>query len=143
MKEQKQREDYPNSYEWRRETLFREIYDNDDIEGKYPNIISFFVKSGRTPVSGKEAEIKPVEFVKEVCIKEAFQQIQAVMTTKNKQLRASMKSLQPWQEYDLIALLTYLREEWGNGNRGTVLLSWKEYFLLKEGGFKKPKNKKK
>ena len=141
MKEQKQREDYTNNYEYMRENLWKEVKSPE--EDSYPNVISYFVKSGRTPVSGKEAEIKPVEFVKEVCIKEAFQQIQAVMTTKNKQLRASMKSLQPWQEYDLIALLTYLREEWGNGNRGTVLLSWKEYFLLKEGGFKKPKNKKK
>jgi len=148
MKERKAREEYENEYEWRRDTLHREIYDRDDIEGQYPNIISFFVKSGRTPVSGEIAQVKPTEYKATMNIMDAFKAVEELMTTKKltkgrrNTLKASMKDLTQWESYDLIALLSYLREEYQVfGNRGDVQLSWKEFFILKEGTMKQNKKK--
>jgi len=148
MKERKARENYDNEYEWRRDTLHREIYDMDDIEGQYPNIVSFFVKSGRTPVSGKIAQVKPTEYKATMNIMDAFKAVEELMTTKKltkgrrNTLKASMKELTQWESYDLIALLSYLREEYQVfGNRGEVTLSWKEFFYLKNGTMKQNKKK--
>lgn len=142
MKEKKRREDYPDDYAFRADTLWREVISDDDI--CYPKIISFFVKSGNTLITGREVVPKQIEFVKEVCIKAEFQQMKALMTTKSGKLRASMQNLTPYQEYTLIALLNHLREAWSD-NEETVFLSWQEFYLLKEGGFNKnkPKNSKK
>ena len=139
MTEQKQREDYPNNYEFMRENLWKEVSDIDDI--KYANVISYFCKSGQTPITGEIKQIKETDYKATMGIKDAFQKIQVLMLTKSKTLRKSMEALTPYQTYDLIALLNYLREQWSEGNRGEVMLSWREYFLLNEGGFKKPKNK--
>lgn len=137
MQETKTKEDYSDLYSWRADNLWKEVSEPSDLS--YPRIINYFVKSGKTPISGRQTKVKPVEYPKEMYIKEAFKQIELLMMTKGGKLRKKMENLQSWEEYSLIALLNYLREEWGNGNRETVQLSWQEFYLLKEGGFKKKK----
>lgn len=135
------KDDYENEYEYRRQWLG--CFEKDEEMEYYPKSFSFFCKSNGTPISGKVAKIKPVEFKATMNIKDAFALLKAAMHTKSGSLRKNMLELKPFEEYLLISLINYLREEWVDGNRGAVELTWKEYFFLREGGFKKNTKKKK
>jgi len=146
QKPSKLKEDYESMYEYRRQWL--SCFEKDSDMDYYPKSYSFFVKSGRTPVSGKIAQIKPPEYKATMNIMDAFKAVEELMTTKKltkgrrNTLKASMKELTQWESYDLIALLSYLREEYQVfGNRGEVTLSWKEFFYLKNGTMKQNKKK--
>ena len=145
MTETKTRDDYQDLYSFRAETLWKEVSDPDDLT--YPKVISFFCKQNGFPVSGKEAKVKETTYPIEMPIKEAFILIQDLMMTKKltkgkrETLRGSMERLQPHETYLLGCLLNHLREAYMDSEE-SVLLTYKEYYLLKEGGFNK-KNKKK
>lgn len=146
MTEAKTREDYPDLYSFRAENLWKEVSDPDDLA--YPKVISFFCKQEGFPVSGKEAKIKETTYPIEMPIREAFVLIQDLMVTKKltkgkrETLRSSMSCLKPHEIHLLGCLLNHLREAYMD-SEGSVLLTYAEYYLLKDGGFKKPKNKKK
>ena len=127
--------EYLNSYEKRRDLIQKE-YHSWDEDGVYINCkgqhISFFTPSTNgSPVNGKEAKVFETNFTNSVNIKQAFSLVKDKMMTKGgKTLRKKMLTLKPYEVYDYAALLNYLRESWEEGNRGDVLLSYKEYKLL-------------
>ena len=82
-------------------------------------------------INGRVKEIPPQEYKASMQIKEAFSLVQELMVTKNKTLRKSMENLKPWEVNTLASLLHHLREEWSMGERGEVILTWAELFLLK------------
>jgi hypothetical protein len=135
------KEDYENSYEYQRQWL--SAFEKEDDMDYYPKSYSFFVKSGSVPITGKVQKIKPVEYAATMNIKEAFDRLKHLMHTKQNKLRKSMTELKPYEEYTLIALINYLREEWTAGCRGDIVLTWTEFFYLKNGTVKNNyKNKK-
>ena len=146
MTQTKTREDYPDLYSYRAENLWKEVSDHDDLT--YPKVISFFCRQNGFPVSGVEAKIKETTYPIEMPVKEAFILVQNLMVTKKltkgkrETLRSSMGSLKPHEEYLLGCLLNHLRELHMDGEV-SVLLTYQEYYLLKNGGFSKPKKKSK
>lgn len=145
---------YVNSYERQRETIYKLFYAWDD-EGNFINCkgshTSFFCKEDMnlegkdssfikdynnnklpkgTNISGKVKQIPPQEYPVTMNISLAFKLIQDVMVTKNKTLRKSMETLKPYESNDLASLLHHLRSEWELGERGDVLLTYKEKYLL-------------
>ena len=140
------KEDYDNLYEYRRQWL--SAFEKDPEMDYYPKSYSFFCKQGKTPVTAKTTPLinKEVDYPVTMNIKEAFKKIEDVFVTKKltkgrrTTLRASMDSLKPHEEYLLISLLTYLREAYMDAEN-EVLLSYQEFYLLKNGGFTKYKKK--
>lgn len=137
----KKREDYPSDYEFRRSELWKEIKSSDDLG--YPNVISYFIPSVGVNLTGTVKQIPQVEFPASFSIVEAFKLIKDAMHTKGGKLRKGMETLKPHEDYLIISLINYLREEWVDGNRGQVDLTWQEMYFLKEGGFTKAKTIKK
>lgn len=148
MTDKKKREDFPDGYSWRKELLWRDVISKDDL--KSPNIISYFIPSGGTTlIDGRVKQVKEIEYKASMNIKECFSKIEDLMMTKKLTkkkrltLKAEMLKLAPHEEYMLISLLSYLREEFLDGNRGEVMLSWQEFFTLRDGAFSKKSFKKK
>ena len=132
MAEEKKKKDptlYSDSYSYRTSWLWTDVKDEDDIG--YPNIISFFVPSKGTPVSGKEYTPPAPDFKCECDIKECFVKIKEKMATKGGQPRATMLKLKDYEVQAWSQLLDYLRFEWGVlDNRGKVLLTGSEWYML-------------
>jgi hypothetical protein len=161
MKERKarDRELYSCQYEYNRDWLWTAVIEDDDVG--YPKVFSYIKEEDLTylrrhgvrkeNITGRMKEaVFDVEYKASMNIKEAFRKVEDVMMTKKETkgkrltLKVSMDKLKPHEEYTLISLLNYLRESWLEGERGDVALTWAEFYLLKEGCFKKPpKNKKK
>ena len=159
MKERKARDKtlYSCQYEYNREWLWYHIIGQDDVG--YPKVFSYIKEEDLTylkrhgrrkeNITGRLTEAKfNIEYKASMNIKKAFEKIEDVFMTKKvvkgkrTTLRASMNDLNPHEEYTLIALLNHLRECYSEGERGDVELSWLEFFLLKNGCFKKPPKRK-
>lgn len=159
MKERKERDKtlYSCQYEYNRDHLWFHVIEQDDIG--YPKVLSYIKEEDLTylrnhgrrkeNINGRLKEaVFDVDFPAKMPIREAFALIEDIFMTskltkgKRITLRASMKSLKQHEEYLLISLLTHLRERYADGERGDVELTWKEFYLLQEGGFKKKKAKK-
>ncbi len=151
------KEDYTCLYLYRKHHLWKEVY-NGQEDLSYPLVLSYidpkdlayFKNNGKSPDKTYPAKIAEEQYQASMNIKEAFKLIEDVFVTKkeNKEgkretLTASVKSLNEYQEELLQSLLNYLRTSWSDGERGDVQLTWKEFFLLKNGKFKKFKGKKK
>lgn len=135
------REDYEDAYSYRAQWL--PVFEKDEDMEYYPKSFSFFCKSGSIPISGKVFQPPTPDFKCECDIKECFVKIKEKMVTKVGQPRATMLKLADYEIQAWAQLLDYLRFEWGVlDNRGKVLLTGKEYWML-FGDNKKPKNKKK
>ena len=128
MAEKKRRDEYESEYEFRKENLWKTVKSDDDLG--YPNIISYYVKKGNTPVSGKVFTPPPPDFKCECEIKDCFAKIKGKMHTKGGSLRAGMKDLKDYEITAWSALLEYLRFEWQEGVRGKVILTGAEWWLL-------------
>lgn len=132
MNDQKE---YKNSYERRRDLLWRDVSDPDDV--KHLNIISFFCPSGSVPITGKVFQPPKPDYKVEIDISKCFAAIKERMTTKSGQPRASMLKLKDYEITMWASLLEYLRSEWALGERGKVFLTGQEYYAL----FPKKKSK--
>ncbi len=150
------KEEYTCLYTFRKFHLWREVSDPDDLT--YPLVLSYinpkdlayFKNNGRSQDNTYPAKIAEEQYNATMDIKEAFRLIENIFVTQKKNskgkretLTASVKSLNEYQTEVLQSLLNYLRTSWSDGVRDEVQLTWKEYFLLKEGKFKKFKKKKK
>ena len=140
MEEKKKRDPtlYENSYEFRKEWLWAEVKTDCDLG--YPNIVSFFVKSGRTPVSGKVFTPPAPEFEIEIDIARCFTAIKDKMMTKGGKLRANMTDLKEYEVQAWSELLNYIWTEKRSGVESKLLLTKREYGMLFMSG---TKNKKK
>lgn len=158
MKERKarDRELYSCQYEYNRDWLWTDVIEDDDIG--YPKVYSYIKEEDlvylkrhgtrKENITGRLKESKfEVSYPATMPIREAFGKIENVFMTKKQTkgkritLRSSVESLKPYEEYILISLLTYLREAYTDGE-DEVLLTYQEYYLLNNGGFKKPPKKK-
>ena len=129
MKEKKTRDSYDNGYEWRREQLWKDIKDRE--EESYPLIISYFnLRKDGIEVSGKVFQPPTPDYKCNCEIKDCFVAIKKVMTTKSGSLRASMKDLKDYEITAWASLLEYLRSAWQEGERGKVMLTGAEWWLL-------------
>lgn len=124
----KSREDYENSYECRRDNLWKEI--KEDSDNGYPKVISYFVKSGRTPVSGEVFTPPSPSFECEIDINKCFTAIKSKMMTKSGKLRASMDNLKDYEVLAWSELLNYIWTEYRAKENEKLLLSKREWFML-------------
>ena len=142
MAEKKTRESYTNGYEWRREQLWKDIKERE--EETYPLVISYFnLRKDGVEVSGKVFTPPAPDFKCECEIKDCFAKIKGKMHTKGGSLRVGMKDLKEYEITAWSSLLEYLRGEWKDGERGKVLLTGAEWWLLFGSDNKKKPNKKK
>lgn len=131
--------EYPNTYEERRDLLWRTVSDNDDL--RYANVINFFVPRGRTSISGKVFTPPPPEFKCECNTRECFTKIKEKMVTKSGQVRKAMLNLPDYEITAWSNLLEYLRFSWQEGE-DKVLLTGKEWYMLFGDGSSKKTTKK-
>ncbi len=151
------REDYTCLYTFRKWHLWKEVYEGQE-DLSYPLVLSYidpkdlsyFKNNGKSPDKTYPAKVAEEQYNATMNIKEAFKLIEDVFVTQKKNskgkretLTASVKGLNEYQTEVLQSLLNHLRTSWVDGERGDVQLTWAEFFLLKEGKFKKFKGKKK
>lgn len=142
MTEQKKVRDptlYSDLYSYRDDWLWADVKETTDL--KSPKVISFFCKSGTTPITGKVKQLPEPEYKGTMDIKEGFALLKELMHTKQGNLRKTMENLRDYEEYTLIALINYMRECWVE-KETTLHLTWTEYYLLRNGGFNKQNKKK-
>lgn len=125
------------TYEEKAKALWGLMKQGEPEEYK-PNVISYFVK--RNPnepeITGKIKLTPETHYDKVVSTEWAIKAMQDLLFTKKKTkgrritLRKAAEQLKPWEEYNYLALIEYLREAHSGGFK-KVLLSWQELKLLK------------
>ncbi len=105
-----------------------------DLSNKEKDFIADYNKN-KLPkgvdINGRVKVVSKPDYKVEMPIQEVFSLIKGLMVTKNGTLRKSMDNLKPYEANTLASLLHYVREEWRFGERGNVILTFQEYYLLK------------
>ena len=133
-------QEYENSYERRRDLLWRDIKDQDDLG--YPNIISFFCKRKQGQKENSYVEYKPsierydksydinlvIALMKnKMLLKEATRLPSG--SKKRVKMRKSFLEMKEYEKYTWISLQESVRYAVRNGEE-TILLSNKEIKIL-------------
>lgn len=121
-------------YEERDGKLWKLMCTRDEGDNNSHKVMSYFVKKShgqKFDITGK-VKVITTDYKKVVNLDWVLYQLKTVIYTKKGDLRKKFVDGPAYEHYNLASLLHYIDQATSEGT-SNVILSWKEYFFLKEG----------